>query len=115
MDLDTLTALNAEVAACRLCPRLVSWREEAATRPPTRFSGQRYWARPLPGFGDPAARVLLVGLAQKLIQPQVLMHIGTFSAKIPETRKSRPVHDLGNSHPHFCEVALIDISDKLRV
>jgi uracil-DNA glycosylase family 4 len=63
VDLDTLTALNAEVAACRLCPRLVSWREEAATRPPTRFSGQRYWARPLPGFGDPAARVLLVGLA----------------------------------------------------
>jgi uracil-DNA glycosylase family 4 len=59
----SLTALNAEVAACRLCPRLVEWREEAAANPPARFAGQHYWARPLPGFGDPGARVLVVGLA----------------------------------------------------
>jgi uracil-DNA glycosylase family 4 len=58
-----LAALNAEVAACRRCPRLVEWRERAAANPPLRFAGQRYWARPLPGFGDPGGRVLVVGLA----------------------------------------------------
>ena len=45
------------------CPRLVWWREEAARHPPRRFAGQAYWARPVPGFGDPLARILLVGLA----------------------------------------------------
>jgi uracil-DNA glycosylase family 4 len=59
----TLTQLSAEVVACRLCPRLVEWREEAAANPPRRYAGERYWARPLPGWGDPSARVLLVGLA----------------------------------------------------
>jgi len=41
----------------------VAWREEAAAHPPRRFRGQRYWARPVPGFGDPGARLLVVGLA----------------------------------------------------
>jgi len=59
----TLGDLAAEVMGCRRCPRLVAWREDAAANPPARFSGQRYWARPLPGFGDPAARILVVGLA----------------------------------------------------
>ena len=45
------------------CPRLVAWREEVARRPPARFAGQDYWARPVPGFGDPDARILIVGLA----------------------------------------------------
>ena len=58
-----LDALEAEIAACRACPRLVAWRETAATDPPKRFAGQRYWARPVPGFGDPKARVVIVGLA----------------------------------------------------
>ncbi|HYN40985.1 MAG TPA: uracil-DNA glycosylase, partial [Thermoanaerobaculia bacterium] len=49
--------------ACRACPRLVAWREESAARPPRRFAGEAYWARPVPGFGDPAARLLIVGLA----------------------------------------------------
>ncbi|MFI5119504.1 MAG: uracil-DNA glycosylase [Thermoanaerobaculia bacterium] len=49
--------------SCRACPRLVAWREEAAAHPPRRFRGQRYWARPVPGFGDPGARLLVVGLA----------------------------------------------------
>ena len=57
------TDLAAEIAACRRCPRLVEWREESAARPPARFAGERYWARPLPGFGDPRARILFVGLA----------------------------------------------------
>ncbi|HET7876243.1 MAG TPA: uracil-DNA glycosylase [Methylomirabilota bacterium] len=51
------------MTACRRCPRLVRHREAAAQDPPRRYRGQRYWARPLPGFGDPRARVLLVGLA----------------------------------------------------
>jgi uracil-DNA glycosylase len=41
----------------------VAWREEAAAHPPRRFAGQRYWARPVPAFGDPEARILMVGLA----------------------------------------------------
>ena len=60
---DSISSLAAEVAACRLCPRLVEWREEAAAKPPARFAGQRYWARPLPVFGDPNSRVMIVGLA----------------------------------------------------
>ena len=59
----SLTRLVAEIVACRACPRLVAWREEAAARPPRRFRGQRYWALPVPGFGDPGARLLVVGLA----------------------------------------------------
>ena len=52
-------------ASCHLpaCPRLVEWREQAAADPPRRFQGEDYWARPVPGFGDPAARILVVGLA----------------------------------------------------
>ena len=60
---DSLTRLSAEVESCRLCPRLVAWREGVAAEPPRRYRGERYWARPLPGFGDPAARLLVVGLA----------------------------------------------------
>ncbi len=58
-----LARIEAEVVRCTRCPRLVAWREEAARNPPKRFRGERYWARPLPAFGDPAARILLVGLA----------------------------------------------------
>jgi uracil-DNA glycosylase family 4 len=58
-----LTALTGEVVNCRKCPRLVAWREEAARRPPKRYEGSEYWARPLPGFGDPEAGLLIVGLA----------------------------------------------------
>ncbi len=60
---DDLDALAAEVAACGACPRLVAWREAAAADPPARFRGEEYWARPVPGFGDPDARILLLGLA----------------------------------------------------
>jgi uracil-DNA glycosylase family 4 len=58
-----LARLTEEIVGCRLCPRLVAWREEAARHPPRRFQGQTYWAKPLPGFGDPEAGVLVVGLA----------------------------------------------------
>jgi len=49
--------------ACEFCPRLKAWREEVARRPPRRFADDRYHARPVPGFGDPRARLLIVGLA----------------------------------------------------
>jgi len=55
--------LTAEVVECRKCPRLVEWREAAASEPRAAFRGQQYWARPVPGFGDTGARVLVVGLA----------------------------------------------------
>ncbi len=58
-----LEAINEQIVVCARCPRLVWWREEAADNPPARFRGQQYWARPVPGFGDPSARVLIVGLA----------------------------------------------------
>jgi uracil-DNA glycosylase family 4 len=58
-----LEQVEAEIVSCTRCPRLVWWREETAAHPPARFAGQTYWARPVPGFGDPAARVLVVGLA----------------------------------------------------
>jgi uracil-DNA glycosylase family 4 len=60
---DSLAALAREVTACRRCPRLVEWREAVAADPPRRYRGQRYWARPLPGFGDPQAAIVIVGLA----------------------------------------------------
>jgi uracil-DNA glycosylase family 4 len=58
-----LDRLSARIVRCRRCPRLVAHREAAGAPPPPRYAGQRYWARPLPGFGDPQARVLLIGLA----------------------------------------------------
>lgn len=58
-----LATLTREIEACTACPRLVAWREESAANPPRRFAGETYWTRPVPGFGDPAAGLLIVGLA----------------------------------------------------
>jgi uracil-DNA glycosylase family 4 len=62
-DNASLADLAARVVACRRCPRLVRHREATAAAPPRRHHGETYWARPLPGFGDPHARVLVMGLA----------------------------------------------------
>jgi uracil-DNA glycosylase family 4 len=59
----SLARLAAEVHACRRCPRLVEWRKASATAPPRRFQGEDYWTRPVAGFGDPDARLAIVGLA----------------------------------------------------
>jgi len=59
----SLESISAEVTSCRLCPRLVAWRADAAANPPASHSTELYWARPLPGFGDPEARLVVVGLA----------------------------------------------------
>ncbi len=58
-----LRVLAGEIAECRRCPRLVAWREQVAREPRASFAGERYWGRPLPGFGDPAARLVVLGLA----------------------------------------------------
>ncbi len=58
-----LADLAAEVNGCRRCPRLVAWREQVARERRAAYAGEEYWGRPLPGFGDPAARLLLFGLA----------------------------------------------------
>jgi uracil-DNA glycosylase family 4 len=60
---DTLPAVQRDVVACGRCPRLVRWREEVARTGRAAYAGQTYWGRPVPGFGDPRARLLLVGLA----------------------------------------------------
>jgi uracil-DNA glycosylase family 4 len=59
----SLPELAATIHECRLCPRLVAWREACAADPPRRHRGEDYWARPISGFGDPTARVAIVGLA----------------------------------------------------
>jgi uracil-DNA glycosylase len=60
---EDLDALRREIVDCRRCPRLVAWREQAARERKAAFADQEYWGRPLPGFGDPRARVLVLGLA----------------------------------------------------
>jgi uracil-DNA glycosylase family 4 len=59
----SLDDLAREVSACRACPRLVAWREQVAHEKRASFRDDEYWARPVPGFGDPHARLLVVGLA----------------------------------------------------
>ena len=58
-----LEKLNKEIIACHKCPRLVAWREEVARVKRRAYRDQEYWGKPVPGFGDPQARVLVVGLA----------------------------------------------------
>lgn len=58
-----LAAITAEVVDCRRCPRLVAWRELVAVEKRASFAGEEYWGRPVPGFGDPLASLLVVGLA----------------------------------------------------
>jgi uracil-DNA glycosylase family 4 len=58
-----LLELEREVISCRRCPRLVAWREEVAHVRRAAFAEQEYWGRPVPGFGDPGARVMVLGLA----------------------------------------------------
>ena len=61
--MDSLERVTAEIVTCTRCPRLVAWREQVALEKRASFRDDTYWARPVPGFGDPAARLLIVGLA----------------------------------------------------
>jgi uracil-DNA glycosylase len=60
---ENLDALEREIVACRRCPRLVEWREKVAREKRAAYSEQTYWGRPVPGFGDPDARIVILGLA----------------------------------------------------
>jgi uracil-DNA glycosylase family 4 len=60
---DSLGAVEQDVVACRACPRLVAWREAVAAEKVARFRTWDYWGKPVPGFGDPEASLLIVGLA----------------------------------------------------
>jgi uracil-DNA glycosylase family 4 len=59
----SLEALTEEIISCRRCERLVAWREQVAANPRASFAGEKYWAKPVPGFGDPHAWLCIVGLA----------------------------------------------------
>jgi len=58
-----LRPAHEQIVACAACPRLVAWRRKVATERVARFRTQEYWGRPVPGFGDPHARLLVLGLA----------------------------------------------------
>jgi uracil-DNA glycosylase family 4 len=58
-----LVELNEEIIGCQACPRLVAWREQVALERRAAFRDEEYWGRPVPGFGDPDAQIVLVGLA----------------------------------------------------
>ena len=61
--MNSIEVLQTQIISCRLCPRLVRWREKVARDKVKRFEDQEYWGKPNPSFGDPEARLLLVGLA----------------------------------------------------
>ncbi len=61
--MDSLQRVHDEVVDCFKCPRLVSWREQVAREKRASFRDEEYWGRPIPGFGDPEARLMVVGLA----------------------------------------------------
>ena len=60
---DSLDRVTAEIVDCFRCPRLVAWRERVAVEKRASFADEEYWGRPAPGFGDPSASLLIVGLA----------------------------------------------------
>lgn len=59
----SLDELTEEIVSCHVCPRLVEWREKVGSEKRASFRSETYWARPVPGFGDPQARVAIIGLA----------------------------------------------------
>ncbi|MEK6320512.1 MAG: uracil-DNA glycosylase [Acidobacteriota bacterium] len=60
---DSVVSLQAHIITCRLCPRLVEWRERVGREKVRRFADHDYWSKPVPSFGDPQARLLVIGLA----------------------------------------------------
>ncbi len=73
----TLEKVNKEVTLCTACPRLVDWREKVSTEKRAAFIEEEYWGKGVPGFGDPKARILIVGLAPaamgQIVQAEYLL------------------------------------------
>jgi uracil-DNA glycosylase family 4 len=63
VEADSLDRVTFEIVGCTACPRLVEWRERVAREKRAAYAGEDYWGRPVPGFGDPGASLLVVGLA----------------------------------------------------
>ena len=63
LAIESLSLVTSQIVDCTRCPRLVAWREKVAVEKRASFADEDYWGRPIPGFGDPAARLLVVGLA----------------------------------------------------
>jgi uracil-DNA glycosylase family 4 len=63
MSVTSFDELQEQIVSCRRCPRLVAWREQVAREKRAAYRGEEYWGRPVPAFGDPDARILVVGLA----------------------------------------------------
>jgi uracil-DNA glycosylase len=63
MNSDELATLNQTLLTCELCPRLVQWRQQVAREKRRAYRDAEYWGKPVPGFGDPSARIFIVGLA----------------------------------------------------
>jgi uracil-DNA glycosylase family 4 len=63
MSVTSFDELQEQIVSCRRCPRLVAWREHVAREKRAAYRGEEYWGRPVPAFGDPDARILVVGLA----------------------------------------------------
>ena len=89
--MDWLAILNREVVACTRCPRLVVYREQIAREKKRAYRDWEYWGKPVPGFGDPKARVLIMGLAPGA---------HGFSVEVPQAA-SRPSAKAPTSRPNM--------------
>ena len=104
MSRDSLGQLSNEITECRACPRLVEWRELVARDKRAAFRDEDYWGRPVPGFGDPAARVLVLGLALA-----VSANAGANAITSPERLASA-----GVTAPTPVEIAVVRVMNSVR-
>ncbi len=104
--MDTWDAHNQKVVACRACPRLVDWREQVAREKRRAYRDWEYWGKPVPGFGDRQAQVLIVGLAPgahgptapgacSRAMPPVTFSIQPYARRVSRTREQLFIARMG--------------------